>query len=154
MPPALRARIEAGRPRFEAMALQQYGLAINSGPFGIDSRAALIGEAYAAARGMGDAFHDAVAAAYWQQAQAIDDPQVLADLAASVGLDRDEFLAALGQPEYERAVDEDIAWAQAHGLSGVPAVVFAERYLVMGAQPYEVFEQVLQRCEGEAGAAP
>ena len=64
MPPALRARIEAGRPRFEAMALQQYGLAINSGPFGIDSRAALIGEAYAAARGMGDAFHDAVAAAY------------------------------------------------------------------------------------------
>lgn len=152
MPPALRARIEAGRPRFEAMARQQYGLEINSGPFGIDSRAALIGEAYAAAQGLGDSFHDTVAAAYWQQARPIDDPLVLADLAASVGLDRDAFLVALGQPEYEQLVDADIAWAQANGITGVPAVVFAERYLVMGAQPYAVFEQVLRQCQGEGGA--
>lgn len=151
MPPALRARIEAGRPQFETMARQQYGLEIKAGPFGIDSRAALIGEAYAAAQGLGDAFHDAVAAAYWQQAQPIDDPQVLAELATAVGLSRDAFLAALGQPEYEQAVDADIAWAHANGLTGVPAVVFAERYLVMGAQPYAVFEQVLRQCQSENG---
>ena len=88
MPPEYRARIEAGRPRFAAMAREQYGLAINPGPLGIDSRPALIGEQYAATQGCGDAYHDAVADAYWLQAQSIDNREVLADIAESVGLER------------------------------------------------------------------
>src|SRR5699024_4836834 len=47
MPPECRAQIEAGQPRLLAMAREQYGLALNAGPFGIDSRPALIGEQYA-----------------------------------------------------------------------------------------------------------
>ena len=152
MPPEYRARIEAGRPRLEAMAREQYGLEINSGPFGIDSRPALIGEQYAAEHGLGSAYHDAVANAYWQKAQPIDDRELLADLAASVGLERGAFLAALDDPAYDQLVEADIAFAQSNGMTGVPALVFADKYLVMGAQPYPVLEQVLQRCESEASA--
>ncbi len=150
MPPEYRARIEAGRPRLEAMARQQYGLELSRGPIGIDSRPALIGEKYAQAHGLGAAYHDAVAAAYWQRAMSIDDREVLAEIATSVGLDRNAFLAALGDPAYEREVDEDIAFAHINGMTGVPALVFAEKYLVMGAQPYPVLEQVLRQCEEEA----
>jgi len=150
MPPEYRARIAAGRPRLAAMARQQYGLEINSGPFGIDSRPALIGEKYAQAHGLGAAYHDAVAAAYWQHATSIDDRKVLADIAVSVGLDHDAFLAALEDPAYESAVDDDIAFAHINSMTGVPALVFGEKYLVMGAQPYPVLEQVLRQCEDEA----
>ena len=150
MPPEYRARIEAGRPRFAAMAREQYGLAINPGPLGIDSRPALLGEQYAATQGCGEAYHDAVADAYWLQAQSIDNREVLADMAESVGLERVPFLAALDAPEYAEAVDAEIAWAQANQINGVPALVFDQKYLVVGAQPYPVLEQVLRQCQAEA----
>jgi predicted DsbA family dithiol-disulfide isomerase len=150
MPPEYRARIEAGQPRLLAMAREQYGLAINRGPFGIDSRPALIGEQYAMTQGCGNAYHDAVADAYWLQAQSIDNREVLADIAASVGLERAAFLSALDAPEYNQAVDAEIAWAHANEISGVPALVFDEKYLVVGAQPYPVLEQVLRQCQDEA----
>jgi predicted DsbA family dithiol-disulfide isomerase len=149
MPPEYRARIAAGRPRLEATARQHYGLEINSGPFGIDSRAALIGEKYAQAHGLGAAYHNVVATAYWQHAMSIDDRQVLAAIAVSVGLEHDAFLAALDDPAYESEVDHDIAFAHINGMTGVPALVFAEKYLVMGAQPYPVLEQVVRQCEDE-----
>jgi predicted DsbA family dithiol-disulfide isomerase len=47
-------------------------------------------------------------------------------------------------------VDADIAWAGANEISGVPALVFDEKYLVMGAQPYPVLERVLRQCQAEA----
>jgi predicted DsbA family dithiol-disulfide isomerase len=150
--PDYRARIEAGRPRFAAMARVQYGLEINQGAFGIDSRPALIGEQYARTQGCGDAYHDAVANAYWLQALPIDDREVLADIADSVGLERATFLLALDGPEYAEAVDAEIAWARANEISGVPALVFDEKYLVMGAQPYPLLEQVLRQCEDEAAS--
>ena len=150
MPPEYRARIEAGRPRFAAMAREQYGLAINPGPLGIDSRLALIGEQYAVTQGCGDTYHDAVADAYWLQARSIDNREVLADIAESVGLQRAAFLMALDAPAYAEAVNAEIAWASANEISGVPALVFDEKYLVVGAQPYPVLEQVLRQCQAEA----
>jgi predicted DsbA family dithiol-disulfide isomerase len=153
MPPEYRARIEAGQPRLMAMAREQYGLEINAGPFGIDSRPALIGEQYAVAQGRGGTYHDAVANAYWLRAQSIDNREILADIADSVGLGRAAFLAALDAPEYNAAVDAEIAWARANEISGVPALVFDEKYLVVGAQPYPVLEQVLRQCEAEAASA-
>jgi predicted DsbA family dithiol-disulfide isomerase len=147
MPPEYRARIDAGQPRLEAIARQQYGLELNRGPLGIDSRAALIGEKVANAHGLGKAYHDAVFAAYWQHATAIDDRDTLADIAVSVGMDREAFVNGLDDPAYEREVEQDIAFAHANGMTGVPALVFADKYLVMGAQRYPVLEQVLQQVE-------
>src|SRR5689334_25418767 len=59
MPEAYRARIEAAQPQLVAMARQNYGVEIRSGQFGVDSRAALIGDKYAEVQGKGDAYHAA-----------------------------------------------------------------------------------------------
>jgi predicted DsbA family dithiol-disulfide isomerase len=152
MPPAYRARIEAAQPQLHAMARQHYGLELNTGPFGIDSRPALIGAKYAEEAGAGEAYHRRVFAAYWQQAADISNTDLLADLAVEVGLDRTAFLAALADPGYEAAVDADIAQAQAYGLGGVPATVIAGRYLVEGAQPYPNLAQAIEQIAHEKGA--
>jgi predicted DsbA family dithiol-disulfide isomerase len=152
LPPEYRARIEAARPQLYRTAREQYGLELDVGPFGIDSRPALVGAKYAEAQGRGAAYHRAVFQAYWQQAQDISDLDLLAGLAEQVGLDRAGFLAALDNPAYAAAVDDDIAQAQAYGLNGVPATVFADRYLVSGAQPYAYLEQALRQVLAEAGA--
>lgn len=146
MPAEYRARIEAGRPQLEAMARQRYGLELNVGPFGINSRPALVGAKYAEAQGVGEAYHDAVFRAYWQDAKNIEDVEVLAVLATAVGLNRDHFLAALDDPRYQQAMQADVQQAFQYGLSGVPALVYNNKYLVSGAQPYELLAQVAEQA--------
>lgn len=140
-----KAKILAGRPRFEAMAQERFGVTINPGPFGFDSRPALIGEKYAESQGLLHEFHNAVMAMYWQEAVDIGRIETLANIAELVGLNRDGFLDALSAEKYANAVDEDILFARQNGLNGVPALVFENRYLVSGAQPVETLRQVMDQ---------
>jgi predicted DsbA family dithiol-disulfide isomerase len=142
---AYRAQIEAKRPQMQQMAKEHYGLDINSGPFGIDSRPALIGAKYAEDKGVSSQYHDAVFRAYWQQARNIEEPEVLADIAEGCDLDRSEFLEALTMPRFINEVNMDIGQAFQYGLSGVPALVFNMKYLVMGAQPYDTLAEVAEK---------
>ena len=131
------------------MAREQYGLEINQGPFGIDSRPALIAAKYAEEQGVGEAFHNAIFRAYWSQARSIDDIQLLAELGATVGLEPEALVAALDAPRYEAEVDEDIAIARANQMTGVPAMVLAQKYLVVGAQPLATLQQIVAQVEAE-----
>ncbi len=149
LPPEYKERILAGRPRLYATARENYGLELNQGPFGINSRPALIGAKYAESQGVGPAYHAAVMRAYWLEAKSIEELDVLADLAVEIGLARATFLAALNDPALEQAVLEDIGWAQTNGLNGVPALVFQQKYLVSGAQPYDVLTRIVEQIRVE-----
>jgi predicted DsbA family dithiol-disulfide isomerase len=149
IPPEYRKRIESSRPMFEKRAREQYGLEINAGPFGINSRPALIADKYAESQGKGEAFHKAVMEAYWQQASSIDDPNVLKEIAKRVGLDTEDFETILANPAYNSEVSTDINLAHEYRLNGVPALVFADKYLVMGAQPYNTLKQVIDKIQEE-----
>ena len=155
MPEAYRQRIIAGRPQLAQMMKERYGVDVVFGPADTNSRPALVGDKYAAAQGdaVGQAYHRAVLKAYWEQGRDIAQPDVLQDIAESVGLDGRAFLAALVDPVYEAEVDSDVEQAYRYNMSGVPALVFGGRYLVMGAQPNEVFAQVIERVEAEAANA-
>ena len=79
---------------------------------------------------------------------------MLTGIAERVGLAREPFLAALaGEGVWETAVTADIEQAFQYGLSGVPALVFASKYLVSGAQPYEVLVQVADQVAAEQEGA-
>ena len=142
--------MERSRPLFQERAREQYGLEINSGPIGINSRPALVAEKYAESQGKGAAFHRAVMQAYWQQARSIDKQEVLQEIAARVDLNTDGFATLLENPQFNAEVDDDIALANEYGLDGVPALVFANRYLVVGAQPYDVLKRVVERVQDES----
>ena len=148
IPPEYAARIAQSRPAFAAAMKNDHGVDIVFGPFGIDSRPSLILDKYAEAHGRGDAFHMAVLEAYWQRGEDISDHDVLKALAQKVDLPADALDAALADPQYAAQVDADVAQAQAYGLSGVPATVFAGKYLVSGAQPYAYFESAARKAAG------
>ena len=76
MPPEYKQRIEAMRPQLLAIARERYHREINQGPFGIDSRPALIGAKYAETKELGLAYHEAMMRAYWQEARNIGDRSV------------------------------------------------------------------------------
>jgi predicted DsbA family dithiol-disulfide isomerase len=50
---------------------------------------------------------------------------------------------------YIQQVDSDIRQAQIYGIQGVPAMIFEEKYLVSGAQPYEVLSDVIYQVSQE-----
>ncbi len=147
--PEYKEKIMAGRPRLYAIAKEQYGLDLNQGPWGIDSRPALIGAKYAEAQGLGPAYHDGVLHAYWHEAKNIGETDVLVTIAEAAGLEREAFLAALADPVWEEAVLGDVATAHSYGINGVPALVFQDKYLVSGAQPYDVLIQVVEQIRAE-----
>jgi predicted DsbA family dithiol-disulfide isomerase len=78
----------------------------------------------------------------------------LADLAAEIGLDRDEALRSLESGEYLEAVHADQEQAMRYGIRGVPFFVIDGKYGVSGAQAPETFAQALKQVRDEhAGVA-
>lgn len=90
--------------------------------------------------------------AYFTDGKNVEDREVLADLAAEVGLDRDEALAKMDNEELDHAVQADINQASQIGVQGVPFFVFNNKYAVSGAQPQQVFQQALETVWGEANS--
>lgn len=135
------------------MARDQYGLEINSGPFGIDSRPALVGAKFAEANDAGPAYHQGVLEAYWRDAENIEDHDVLVEIAGRAGLKKEPFIEALQSETYQKQVQYDIDQAFRYGLSGVPALIFENKYLVSGAQPYAVLVQVVEKILEERETA-
>lgn len=74
------------------------------------------------------------------------DHEVLADLAAELGLDRAAAAEALATGGFESDIRADLAQAQAYGISGVPFFVFDNKWAVSGAQPVEAFRQALDKA--------
>ena len=91
------------------------------------------------------AIHDALYKAYFVEARNIGDPDILVEIAQSVGLPADEARAVLEERRFKDAVDADWAKSHAYGVTGVPTFV-AARYGVVGAQPYEVLEQLVEKA--------
>jgi predicted DsbA family dithiol-disulfide isomerase len=150
MDPAYLEYIETNaRPRFNAMMRDQYGIIVKPGPFGINSRTALVGEKVAAAHGLDAVYHELVTRAYWIDEADISDRAVLRTLAEQSGMDGARFLSALDDPAYDAMVTQDVQTAQQIGINAVPALVFGGRYLVSGAQPVEVLKQIVERVQSE-----
>lgn len=151
MPEAYLKRIEAAQPQLRHIAKTQYGIEIKQGPMGISSRAAHVGAKYAAEKGVGHDFSQKVYEAYWLEGKSIDDLDLLQAIAESVGLDGAAFRAALNDETYDTQVSIDEEQAQMMQLGGVPAMIFAQKYLISGAQPYDALVNILAQVEQREG---
>ena len=148
IPPEYRARIEANRPIFAARVKRDYDIEINQGPFGINTRPLHQLKKYASAQGKCNEFHQAALDAYWMHAQDVSDAQVQQTLLAQVGLAAN-VAAVLADENYLREVLMDEQIARENDMNGVPALVFAQKYLVVGAQPLHVLTQVVEQVRAE-----
>lgn len=98
--------------------------------------------------GVQDAVIGRLFAAYHAEGRDLNDHETLASLAAEAGLDRVRERLAAGEGDAE--VTARLETAQAIGVTGVPFFVFDGRWTVSGAQPGEVFENVLRDVASRA----
>ena len=84
--------------------------------------------------------------AYFVEGRFVGSHEVLADLAAEVGEDRDAALEFLGSGLGLDEVAQAEARASSLGITGVPFCLVDGRYGLSGAQPAEAFVEALRRA--------
>jgi predicted DsbA family dithiol-disulfide isomerase len=93
----------------------------------------------------GEALHDALFRAYFVEARDISQPAVLLEIAERVGLSVDGAREVLEKRTFREAIDRDWELSRRYGVTGVPTFV-AGRHGVVGAQPYEVLQQLVEKA--------
>jgi protein-disulfide isomerase len=76
--------------------------------------------------------------------------EALVGFAEEVGLDTEQFVAALTSGRYESIVQSDLREAQNAGIQGTPSFTINGQRLV-GPQPLEAFEQLIEAELTKAG---
>lgn len=88
--------------------------------------------------------------AYFRDGRSVDQEPVLLDAVEKVGLSRDKAARILRDEIYGQVVKNlETHWLQ-QGVTGVPAFIFNQRYVMTGAQPAENFKQQLSKLAAEA----
>lgn len=86
--------------------------------------------------------------AHFTHRRDLSDDTVLADVAAEIGLDRQDALQVLVEQRFASAVREQQRTWIGKGIRSVPGIVFNGRHLVSGAQGVETFTRVLEQLAG------
>lgn len=95
---------------------------------------------------------DALFQAYFVDAKDIGDHEVLADIAAACGMERDVTMRLLqGDTEVSEIRDRD-AHSRKMGVSSVPTYIVANQHAVPGAQPPELWKQVIADIQSQLAA--
>lgn len=98
---------------------------------------------WARLEGVQSAVVDALFTAYWHEGRDIGDAQVLADIGAASGMDRAAILRLLASDaDREDIIARDMD-ARQKGVTAVPTYLVAQQYVVSGAQPPEVWGEVI-----------
>jgi predicted DsbA family dithiol-disulfide isomerase len=97
----------------------------------------------AAATGVQTALKLALFAAHFTDNRDVSDHAVLADVAASVGLDRTRAAAILASGEFGEMVRSEEAYWADQNITGVPAFILGGRMMIPGAQDPDVFIRVI-----------
>ena len=106
---------------------------------------------WAGLEGKANAMVSALFRAYWREGRDIGDAATLADLGATIGMDRalaTRLLATDADRDDLTARDLD---ARQKGVTAVPTFLIAQQYVLSGAQPVELWGQVITELTATKG---
>jgi predicted DsbA family dithiol-disulfide isomerase len=132
---------------------EQAGLKLKTHERLINSRPALQAAEFAREQGRFEPMHQELFRAYWDDGRDVSDMSVLRDVAAKAGVDVTGMETAVTANRFGDYLDARRQEAEDLMIDGIPAHVIADRYLVMGAHPYDVFERVMARLSVERRAS-
>lgn len=87
--------------------------------------------------------------AYWRESRDIGDAATLATIAGEVGLDSAAMARLLATDADRDSILARDAHARERGINAVPTFIIANQYVVSGAQPPHMWEQVMIELAGQ-----
>jgi predicted DsbA family dithiol-disulfide isomerase len=143
-----RGRSDRIRTHLQSIAAE-VGLSMQQRDVIINSRRALGAAEFAREHGKFEEMHLALFKAHWEGGGRLEDVDDLVRIGAGVGLDETELRKAIEEDRYAAVIDDNRHEAESVGINAIPAHIFGRRYLVLGAQPYDAFKEVLDRLAQE-----
>jgi predicted DsbA family dithiol-disulfide isomerase len=141
-------RIRGAWGRLEVVAAE-VGLTLKRPDRVINSRLALSTAEFARDHGTYDEVRIALTKAHWEGTAELDRVADLQRVVAAAGLDPAALKRELDGGRYEALLDRHRADAESVGINAIPAHIIGQRYLLLGAQPYEAFIEVLDALREE-----
>ncbi|HUX51861.1 MAG TPA: DsbA family oxidoreductase [Spirochaetia bacterium] len=108
---------------------------------------------FAATHGKQALMKERLLRAHFTDGLAVGHTDVLVEIGAELGIDRQEIREMLDGDRFAEDVRGDEATAQSYGISGVPFFVIEKKWGISGAQPTELFLQALSQAWNELHAA-
>ena len=136
--------------RIEAMA-EAAGFTMKQPQVLANSRLALEAAEFAQQCGAGEAFEERVYRAYFNEGLNIGSQDVIGEIAAEAGIDRNDLNLAIESKRYAERLRHNASDAHTRGVSGVPTF-FVGEYPLVGAQNEDVMRQILERYQRLAAA--
>jgi predicted DsbA family dithiol-disulfide isomerase len=142
-----------GRPREQVERMQE-GLRNRAGELGLpfaspeilsNTRKAHILSEYARDEGKFEALHRELFRANFVEGRNLADDVVLREMAGRAGLDPEAAMASLERPDYRERVERSLERAREIGITGVPTFIVDDKYMVVGAHPYEALRDAFRR---------
>lgn len=87
--------------------------------------------------------------AYWKQGRDIGDHAVLTDIADEAGLDSAAMARLLATDADRESIIARDTHARERGINAVPTFIIANQYVLSGAQPPHLWEQVMVELAGQ-----
>ncbi len=126
-------------------AAEKFGLPLLDREMTYNTRLAQELGVWAETKGKGDEFGHAVFRACLVHGLNIGKVPILLEVARSVGLPEGEAKKVLETRAFRGVIDFDWARSRRMGVTEIPTIVIGQHSL-MGAQPYDAFEQLMRVC--------
>jgi len=139
-----RARANGSEERLKQIA-DLYNMDFESTKRIYNTRLAHEATEYAREHGKGNEFHKVIFRKVYAEGEDPSQWDMLRSVAEELGLNADEMQREVESEKYMANVADQVRWAYQIGVTGVPTYVINNRYAIVGAQPYEVFKNVLSR---------
>ncbi|HEY4125032.1 MAG TPA: DsbA family oxidoreductase [Rhizomicrobium sp.] len=102
---------------------------------------------WAATAGVQDEVVERLFRAYFEQGRDIGDKVVLVEIASEADMDTDLVEQLLASDEDRELVEREDALAHKMGISGVPTFIFANKFMLSGAQDSEALIKVIDKVQ-------
>jgi predicted DsbA family dithiol-disulfide isomerase len=112
-----------------------------------NSHRALEASEYARDNGKYDTFHENIFHAYFTDGRDIGNPEVIADVGKTSGLDAGEMRKAVDDHRYLPRLTQARKEGTLIDLTGVPTFIIKSKYKIVGAQPIEVFRELFHKLD-------
>lgn len=102
-------------------------------------------------KGLGNDFFNRFYRGHFVEGANLEEHETILQLAQEVGLAKEVVEFVLNDAkQYANAVQDNISFAGSIGVQGVPFFIFDEKYAVSGAQPVELFKNVIEKVQSES----
>jgi predicted DsbA family dithiol-disulfide isomerase len=142
------ARARGSEERLRQIAAS-YGMPFQSTQRIHNTRLAHEATEHAREHDRGNEFHQVLFRKVYAEGNDPSQWDVLRAAAEEVGLDAEEMQRDVQNEKYTAKVVDQVRWAYQIGVTGVPTYVINNRYGIVGAQPYEVFQSALEQIANQ-----